>query len=163
MSNGGSELRTVNEIIIAAPADTVYALAADVAAWPRILPHYRYVTVLDHPASSPEYRPTVKMGARRTRIPVGWTSSQLLRPGERRINYFHLRGVTRGMEVEWRIEEVDEGTRATIVHVLNSPYPWLRSRIARYVVGRLFVEHIAERTLHGIKRQAEMDVAGVTG
>ena len=45
--------------------DTIVALAADVERWPVILPHYRWVTLLDGGGD----RKTVEMAARRGRIP----------------------------------------------------------------------------------------------
>lgn len=158
-------LRTENVIEIFAPADLVYDLAARVEHWPEILAHYRCVTLLDDPAGGSNNRARVNMSARRGRIPVGWGASQTLHPSDRRINYHHVTGFTKGMDVEWRIEDRGNGdTHVTIVHSLTSPYPWLRFSIAEYVIGHIFVEHIADQTLRGIKVRAESHVAaGTTG
>lgn len=153
-------LRTENHIEIVAPADLVYHLAADVGNWPDMLPHYRYVTLFNDPAARSETSRRIKMGARRGRIPVRWTAWQSLEPSSRTIKYHHTGGFTTGMDVEWRIEARDGGrVRATIVHVMRSPSPWLRSRIAEYIIGHLFVEHIADQTLRQIKAQAETQTA----
>lgn len=158
-------LRTENAIEIFAPADLIYDLAADVENWPRILQHYRYVTLPRDSAAGSDHRARVNMGALRGRIPVRWGASQVLHRSGRRINYHHVTGFTRGMDVEWRIEDRGNGvTYVTIVHALTSPYPWLRSGIAEYVIGHAFVEHIADQTLRGIKLRAESLVAaGTTG
>src|SRR5262249_2944657 len=40
-------LKTVDERVIRAPSDRIFALAADVERWPDHLPHYRYVRFLE--------------------------------------------------------------------------------------------------------------------
>jgi ribosome-associated toxin RatA of RatAB toxin-antitoxin module len=149
-------LETHNAIFIHAPAGIVYELAADIPRWPDILDLYRYVRVLDMPDDSAHtLRRRVKMCARRAGIPVQWTASQVLRPDEYRVMYHHVGGVTKGMDADWRIEPRDDGSRVTIFHALTSPRFWLRSGLAEYVLGKVFVEHITDRTLQGIKAQAE--------
>jgi hypothetical protein len=64
------------------------------------------------------------------------------------------------MDVLWRIEPRGEYCHVTIDHDLPRPRRWLRSAPARFIVGRLFVEHIADRTLRGIKKAAEAQVQG---
>lgn len=148
-------LRTENETMIYAPPDVVYELASDITKWPELLPHYRYVKILRQPDETASYRRRIKMGARRGIIPVSWTSSQVLRPSDHRINYFHIKGVTKGMDVEWRIERRGEGTRVTIIHALTSPYFWVQFSLVEFLLGWLFVSPIAERTLREIKALAE--------
>ena len=40
-------MRTVDRIRVRAPFATVFAAASTVARWPAILPHYRWVRMLD--------------------------------------------------------------------------------------------------------------------
>jgi uncharacterized membrane protein len=156
-------LQTENVIEISAPADLVYDLAANVENWPHILTHYRYVTMLQDPGAGADDGTRVEMSALRSGIPVRWGAWQALHPAERRITYHHVAGFTKGMDVEWRIEQRADGTtHVTILHALTSASAWLRSRIAEYVMGHIFVEHIADETLRGIKRQAESLAAGST-
>jgi ribosome-associated toxin RatA of RatAB toxin-antitoxin module len=93
---------TANEIVIQGDPDHIYALAAAVEEWPTFLPHYRWVRVHGREGN----RRTVEMAAWRTGIPVRWVSHQWLWPEERRITFQHIGGLSRGMEVEWRIERV---------------------------------------------------------
>src|SRR4029077_17820143 len=91
---------------IQADPDTVFRLAAAVEDWPRILPHYRWVRVL---ARTSQYRRTVEMAARRDvvgrlGIPLRWTAIETSEPRSRRLEFEHIRGVTRGMRVAWSIE-----------------------------------------------------------
>jgi aromatase len=144
-------LHTENRIVVNAPADLVYRIAAEIGDWPRILPHYRYVRVRDRENGRRE----AKMGARRSGIPVRWSSTQELRPEALEIVYHHTAGVTRDMDVIWRVRPGDAGVDVSIDHDLEPRRWWLRPRLARYIVGTIFVRHIAERTLQGVKRQAE--------
>lgn len=156
-------LQTKNAIEIRAPADLVYDLAAAVERWPEILAHYRYVTRVPDPETGAAEPRRVTMSASRSGIPVRWGALQALHPSERRITYQHVAGFTKGMDVEWRIDERDDGIAdVTIFHTLISPSAWLRSRVAEYVIGHIFVEHIADETLRGIKRQAESLTAETT-
>jgi ribosome-associated toxin RatA of RatAB toxin-antitoxin module len=144
-------MHTLDEIWMNAPADRVFGLAADIRRWPELLPHYRWVRVV----AEGENQRTAEMAARRAFFPVKWTAQQRLIPEERRIIYHHVRGVTRGMEVEWRITERDGGTHVSIEHDLDSHNPLLRSRLADWIVGGFFVSGIASRTLQHMRRAAE--------
>lgn len=154
-------IRTENWIEIAAPPGIVFRHAADIDRWPEILPHYRYVDVLFW-ADVEALPRRVSMGARRLRFPVHWTSLQWRKPELYRVRYRHIAGVTRGMDVEWRIEPGAGGTSiVTIDHALAEPQGLLRWRFAQYVAARFFVRHIADRTLAGIKRHIEANrIAG---
>ena len=143
-------IRTVNSAVFPADPDRIFELAADIERWPEILPHYRYVRVLDESPLGRE----IAMGASRSGIPVRWTAIQDVRPETREIAYRHTGGVTRGMEVVWRIDPVERGTAVSIVHSLVPTRWWLRPALSRYVVGRLFVSHIAERTMREIGERA---------
>jgi ribosome-associated toxin RatA of RatAB toxin-antitoxin module len=144
-------LHTENRIVINAPAELVFRVAADIADWPQILPHYRYVRVLNESKG----RRVATMCASRSGIPVRWSSTQERRPEALEIAYHHTAGVTRGMDVIWRLHPGAAGVEVTIDHDLEPRRWWLRPRIARYIVGTLLVMHIADRTLQGVKRQAE--------
>jgi len=137
---------------IKAPASAIYVLAADVANWPSILPHYRWVKVL---REEPGAR-VVEMAARRDWIPVRWTARQTLDPSTPEIGFTHLSGWTKGMQVAWRFEPRDGGTRVTIVHDLDyARRPLLGEWFGRAVVGDFFIQSIAGRTLARMKELAE--------
>ena len=154
-ARGRSSIQIENRIHMAASAERVLALAERVEDWPRILLHYRRVEVR---AIRPEGR-IVEMVALRAGVPVPvrWRAVQWLQ-AERppyRVLYRHVGGVTRGMEVEWRIEPSATGTDVTIVHEFAPEWPWPGALIAHYVVCGFFVHAIADRTLAGIKAAAE--------
>ena len=131
--------------------DLIYSMAAKIEEWPRILPHYRYLRIVERAGNST----VADFGATRDGIPVRWRAVQELFPEERRITFRHIRGVTRGMWVEWRIEPTEGGALVTIDHELTYSLPVLGPIFARYVVGDLFVHNIASKTLRRMKSLAE--------
>jgi uncharacterized membrane protein len=149
-------LHTKNEILIRAGAAEVYGLAAPVERWPEILPHYRWVRVLE---DGGEGRRVVEMAALRNFIPVRWRAEQLLFPEVPRIVFRHVGGVTKGMEVEWVFAPQDDGVvRVSILHDLErglAGWPLVGGVVADRVVGPFFVSNIAGKTLGRIKELAE--------
>lgn len=142
-----SELR----VVMRAPWERIFPLAAEVERWPQILPHYRYVRRL--PGSDGERR--FAMGARRGVIPVSWEAVQRPMRDARTIEFVHTGGVTKGMWVAWRFEPVDGGTDVSIEHRLELGWPLIGDFAARRVIGPQFIEAIAGRTLRHIRQLAE--------
>jgi hypothetical protein len=132
-----------------------------VEKWPAILPHYRYVRMQ-------ERRPDggiVEMSANRPfgplNWPTWWASEMWIDPARHEVRYHHIRGITRGMDVVWRLVPDGDGTHVSIVHEWQGPaWPLLRYPAAEWVIGPVFVHGIASRTLLGIARAAE--AAGAT-
>ena len=147
-------MRSETRVRIIAPLDRVFDLGAQVERWPERLPHYRYVRRI--PTASGERR--FAMGARRGAIPVRWEAVQRPLRGERRIEFRHTGGVTRGMQVAWLLDESDGTTQVTIEHELELGWP-LIGGLADTVVRRGFIEPIARRTLQAIKRLAEAETS----
>lgn len=142
---------TKNEILIAAPAMKIYALAAATSDWPNILPHYRFV----HTTAVHGNERTVQMGARRDWINVEWTARQIDLPEIPEIQFTHIRGWTCGMDVVWRFLPEAGKTRVIIEHRLNFRFPVASQWLGEHVVGKFFVHYIAGRTLARIKELAE--------
>jgi ribosome-associated toxin RatA of RatAB toxin-antitoxin module len=138
----------------------VFELASDVTRWPELLPHYRFVRLI----SSEGRRRVVEMAAHRDGIPVKWTSIQEPIPEERRILFTHIKGPTKGMEVEWLLKQERVGdvllVHVSILHEFNPPWPVVGEFIARHVVGGFFVENIAGKTLRRIKEIVEQETTG---
>jgi len=148
-------LHTENEILIQADAAEVYGLAAPVERWPKILPHYRWVRVLEDDG---EGRRLVEMAALRDFIPVRWRAEQRLFPDVPHITFRHVGGLTRGMEVEWAFAPQGDGAvRVSILHDLPrlAGWPLIGGLVADEVVGPFFVSNIAGKTLGRIKELAE--------
>jgi ribosome-associated toxin RatA of RatAB toxin-antitoxin module len=154
-------MRTFNRIdILGEPAriaPRIYQLAADIEDWPRILPHYRYMRILERS----DRHKVADFGASRDGLPVSWRAEQELFPEETRITFKHIGGVTKGMWVEWRMEPLGDHVRVAIEHDLTYPVPLLGPWFARYIVGGLFVENIAGKTLRCIKAIVEAEGGAV--
>ena len=139
-------------VVMNAPFERIFDLAADIERWPERLPHYRYVRRV--PAADGERR--FAMGARRGPIPVRWEAVQTPIPDERRIEFVHTGGVTRGMWVAWRFQPLgDEAIDVSIEHHLDLGWPLIGNFAAERVIGPQFVEAIAGRTLRRVKALAE--------
>ena len=147
-------MQSTLSIEIDAPAPLVFELARDLQRWPELLPHYRSVRVLEQRGD----RRLVEMAAWRDRIPVRWWAEQILYPDEPRIVFRHLRGPTRGMDVEWSFAPRSDGTYVAIRHELTLGWPLIGELVADRVIGRLFVDNIAGKTLRRIKALAEAGV-----
>lgn len=144
-------MNSVLRIHMHAPLERIFALAADVERWPQRLPHYRYVRRL--PATNGERR--FAMGARRGPIPVRWEAIQRARPEDGVIEFVHTGGVTRGMEVAWRLRPEGDAVEVSIEHRLDLRWPLIGGLVARRIIGPQFVEAIAGRTLRRVKELAE--------
>jgi len=138
-------------IRVDAPFERIFELAADVERWPAILPHYRYVRPLPSAGGDRHFA----MGARRGPIPVAWSAIQRPQPDQRRIEFHHTGGVTRGMDVAWRFEPGEDGWDVSIEHDLELGWPMIGRFAAERVIGPQFIDAIAGRTLRTIKGLAE--------
>ena len=149
-------MRVVDEGHIRATPARVFAAAKDVEQWPAILPHYRWVRTLERHAD----RVVVEMSANRPfgplNWPTWWVSDMWVDAAQREVRYRHIRGITRGMDVVWRVVPEGEGTHVTIIHEWDGPpWPLIRWIAANWVIGPVFVHGIASRTLAGIRRSVE--------
>jgi ribosome-associated toxin RatA of RatAB toxin-antitoxin module len=149
-------MRTVDRLRMRAPAARVFAAAADVERWPELLPHYRWVRMLERRADGG----MVEMAAWRPfgplNYPTWWVSEMRLDRAARAVHYRHVRGITTGMDVVWRIEPRGDDTEVTIVHEWAGPrWPLIGGVAAEWVIGPVFIHGIASRTLAGIGRSVE--------
>lgn len=149
-------MHTVHRATIAAPLEAVFALACDVAAWPRLLRHYRWCHVVER---APDHL-VFAMGGWIRGWPARWTAIQEPRPHERRITFRHIRGITRGMTVEWRFAPSTAGVDVTLVHDLVMQWPLIGRLVSDWVVGPLFIDYIARKTLRAVQDRVEAEAAG---
>ena len=144
-------MKTVNTITIRAPMRQVYAAAARVEDWPRLLSHYRWVHVL----SGKGLDRVVDMAAFRTGLPCRWVSQQKLFPAKHKVYYLHLQSIfTQGMVVWWILKTKGKFIEITLTHDMPARGA-LRAWFDQHIVGDLFVHHIAGKTLAGLKRHLE--------
>ncbi len=143
-------MHEVSSILIRAPKEKIFEITTDLALWPTILPHYRYIRILDKRPDSE----VVEMAARRSGIPISWVSRHEVDREHREMRFEHLKLFTKGMRVIWLYRDTPEGVRVEIVHDLQFRIPWLRP-LADLIIGRFFVEHVANRTLACFKAYLE--------
>ncbi len=146
----------VDRLLVRAERERVFACACDVERWPEWLPHYRGVRFLEWRAGGG----VVEMAAWRPfgplRWPTWWVSDMHIDRDAPAVHYRHIRGITRGMEVEWAFVPEGRGTAVTITHVWRGPgWPLVGAPAASLVIGPLFIHGIAQLTLAGIARVAE--------
>ena len=144
-------MHTENSIIMNAPLEKIFETAADLALWPKILPHYRWVRFFEQ---SPMYN-VVQMAARRKWIPVQWTSEQEIDRTRNEIRFHHLTAFTRGMRVVWTFTPAADGILVRIQHDLQPTIPRVGKWVAERVIGKFFISYIASQTLTHMKRYVE--------
>lgn len=172
-------MKTSNRIVMSGNFNSIYSRAADIAQWPDLLPHYRYVNVLEQGpsvgmlsalAGEFEMRQIVsarpetpyaiaEMAARHLGYPLWWKTIQIVLPDEKRIVFRHIGGITKGMDVEWTFAPLDVGDSwcVTIHHRFTPSWPWPGRWIAEHIIGQIFVKQVADKTLQRMKFLAERD------
>ena len=150
-------MRTLDRTRMRAPLARVLQAAVEVEAWPALLSHYRWVRMLERRGEGG----LVEMAAWRPfgplRYPTWWVSEMWVDRGAAEVHYRHVRGITTGMDVVWRIQPVDGETDVSIVHDWTGPpWPLIGSAAARWIIGPVFIQGIASRTLAGIRRAVEV-------
>ncbi len=143
-------MQTTNSILMHAPREQIFETAADLAQWPHILPHYRYIRYLERAAD----RNLVEMAAVRSGIPISWTSEETIDREQMEVRFHHLKAFTRGMEVVWTFTETPDGVLVEIKHDLRFRIPAL-APLAEPIIGGFFVRHIANQTLRAMKAHLE--------
>lgn len=150
-------MRTLDHRSIRASPAAVHAAASAVEEWPRLLSHYRQVSVLERRADGSSI---VAMAAVRpfgpVRWPVWWVSEMRSDGEAKTVTYRHISGITSGMDVEWRVVPGRKGSDVTIEHRWAGPrWPLIGGPAAHLVIGPLFIHGIASRTLAGLAAVVE--------
>ena len=143
-------MHTGNSITIQAPKEAIFETAANLELWPKILPHYRYITYLERGAT----RNIVVMAATRSGIPISWTSEQIIDRDRLEVHFHHLKAFTKGMRVVWTFDDTPAGVLVSIVHDLKFRVAAL-APIADQIIGGFFIHHIASQTLRCMKAHLE--------
>jgi ribosome-associated toxin RatA of RatAB toxin-antitoxin module len=149
---------THNEVVMEASPARCFEVAADVERWPEILSHYRWVRFQRRDGFG---RGLVEMAARRmfgrAGYPVWWVSEMSVDESVPIVRYRHVKGITKGMAVEWRFHAAGDATRVEIVHdwPRGPGWPLVGRFAAKRVIGPIFIHHVAGMTLDGVKRAVE--------
>ena len=143
-------MHTAESIFIRAPRERIFETVRDLAKWPTILPHYRWVRFTGQASA----HRIVEMAATRTGIPISWTSEYWTEEQQLELHFEHLTKWTKGMKVVWTLTPTRDGTRVEIVHDLKfriRALAWL----AEPIIGGFFIGHVAGRTLARFKEYFE--------
>ena len=143
-------MHTGNSILMHAPKERIFETAANLALWPEILPHYRYI----HYYEKSPTRNVVKMAATRSGIPIAWTSEQVIDRDAMEVRFLHLKAFTKGMKVVWTFQDTPDGVLVEILHDLQFRVPAL-APLADKIIGEFFIQNIANKTLLRIKEYLE--------
>src|SRR5438046_9626525 len=95
-----------------APKMAIFETAANLELWPKILPHYRYIRFLERGAD----RNVVVMAARRSDIPISWTSEQIIDRANFESRFHHLKAWTKSMRVVWTRCATRDSVLSTLSH-----------------------------------------------
>ena len=149
-------MKTVDSVTVNVSIDKAFTVSSDVVRWPQFLRHYRWVKWIE-PRSNGGL---VEMAAWRPfgvfKYPTWWVSEMTVVPDDYRVLYKHVDGMTRGMDVEWRLSEIGSAVEISIVHEWGGPpWPIISGIAADLVIGPIFIHGIASRTLAGVKQEAE--------
>ena len=147
-------MHTGNSVLIKAPREQIFALVSDLSRWPELLPHYRCI----QKTGRGEKGDIVIMAANRSGIPISWTSEYWTDPSNLELHFLHLKKWTKGMKVVWTLTPTRDGTRVEIVHDMHFRVPLL-AWLAEPIIGRFFIEHVANKTLSTFKAYFEKKAA----
>jgi len=150
-------MHKTNSILIQAPKSAIFEVAANLERWPKILPHYRYIHFLERGQD----RNIVVMAARRSGIPIAWTSEQTIDRERFEVRFLHLKAWTKGMHVVWTFSDARDGILVTISHDLRFRIPAL-APIVDPIIGNFFISNVANKTLRCMKAYVEARANKVT-
>ncbi|MGA2602626.1 MAG: SRPBCC family protein [Verrucomicrobiia bacterium] len=145
-------VRTESSIVIKAPLARVFQDTSNLLLWPKVLPHYRWIRVLNVGDDGL----VVKMGACRGWLPIRWTCRFQVDPSRPELHFEHLKAFTRGMKVRWTYTATPDGVLVSITHELNRPSAFGRW-FAQRVLSEMFIQPIAARTLSHFKKYLEQN------
>ena len=147
-------IHTENTILMNAPLERIFAVATDLAAWPKILPHYRWIRFLEQTPG----RTIIAMAAWRTilplaglKIPIQWTSELQIDGPKKEIRFRHLKSFTKGMLVIWTFSPSGGGINVKITHDFSSEVPIVGGMLVEPIAGGFFAHYVADRTLECMK------------
>jgi ribosome-associated toxin RatA of RatAB toxin-antitoxin module len=134
-----------NSIEMRASPNQVFNLVSDLASWPKYLPHYRWIKVLENHS---DYM-LVHMACYRGLIPLNWISKYRMDLKEFKLYFYHQKAWTRGMKVVWDLEPLEKGksTRDTITHEMEPVAHRFGNWMAHRLIGDFFIHYVATRTL----------------
>jgi ribosome-associated toxin RatA of RatAB toxin-antitoxin module len=128
----------------------VYGLVEEVGRWPEIVENVGDVKVLGMEAR----KKVVEMATRGGMLPLKMTALQESLPAERRILFSHIKGVMKGVEVEWTFNEVRLKDKGLVLVNVTHDFKNMSSARA-YFLNRFFIQKRTETMLVRLKEVVE--------
>jgi len=130
--------------------EEVYGLINDVGRWPEIVEHIGDVKVLGMESR----KLVVEMATRGGVLPFKMTALQESLPGERRIIFSHVKGVMKGVEVEWTFDHVSLKNKGLVLVSVIHDFRNISSA-RTYILNRYFIQGRTETMLVRLKEVVE--------
>lgn len=140
--------------MIRASREKIFATVSQLLRWPELLPHYRFVRVVDGGDSAAEGWQSLHMSARGGWFPVSWRARFRADVPSAQLHFEHVAAFTKGMRVVWTLTPVVDGVCVEILHELTfrlTGFGWLIEPILQHG----FIEPVAHRTLKAFKQILE--------
>ncbi len=145
-------MHSSSSVTINAPLERIFEITSNLDNWTPMLPHYRSIHTLE---SGPDHK-VVVMACFRGVLPLSWTSRVEIDADKHTVTFTHLKKFTKGMVVVWTYEATGEGVLVTITHDLKFRIAAI-APLAEYIIGRHFIDPVANRTLATFKELLEKE------
>lgn len=140
-----------NSLIIHKQLAEVFKVSADFEQYPQFLPSVKKVQILERDGNKMIIKRTGVAGSKKE---VSWKSEVEVKENEW-IKATQLEGPIPGMKVEWKFNDVSDGTRIIISHDFKyNKIPFIGELIGRTIVAKI-VGQMADNTLAAIKKKLE--------
>jgi ribosome-associated toxin RatA of RatAB toxin-antitoxin module len=150
MSKRSIIMKTQNKITVIGSFEEVYGLVEAVGSWPEIVEDVGDVKVLGMEAR----KKIVEVSTRGGVLPFKMTSVQESLPAERRLLFSHIKGVMKGVEVEWTFDEARLKKKGLVL--VNVTHDFKNISPARaYILNRFFIQKRTETMLLRLKEVVE--------
>ncbi len=132
-----SEIRKSIEIQV--PPDEVFKVISDLATWPRHLPHYRWIRVMEN---HPDHQ-IVRMACYRGWLPIDWVVRVQTDLAKRQLRFIHLHAISRGLEVVWLVEPLGDDTmsQVTVTSNIGPLHARWGGGVVKWVIQHFFVDY----------------------
>lgn len=139
-----------DSILINQDLSRVFQVACDIERLSSFIPEYKNVQCLDRKDGEMILAAKIQLLGF---IPITFISSGIIKENES-IKYEQIKGPLKGLQTEWRFEEVDKKTKLIIIHTLNIKIPLVGNLIEK-LVYTLFIKNLAQEVLLCMKKEVE--------
>jgi len=141
----------VLSVEVVADAASVFRSIAEIELWPALIPDYRSARVVRR---SGQHR-VVEATTATPLWPLSWTAIQHVDRDNWTVTLRHVRGLTRGMIVAWRVDPRAPGRVKVTAELRRAERMSSGARSGRLTLAYRILRPLTERTLRRLKRVAE--------